>query len=107
MWAIEHLDSSDINHNVNQLLLNIVRDADPYLSYETLKWIDANTISMQQQLWEVFTEVSVLKKRDVMDKLLAYKIEGQVLLEATNYLPVSNNPIERLLIKKLINQNKP
>ncbi|MFC2126367.1 hypothetical protein ACFLU5_16365 [Bacteroidota bacterium] len=106
-WAIEHLDSSQIDDNTNLLLLNITRNADHYLGFEALKWINANTLVMQKQLWEVFKEVSFYKKRDIIDKLLEHKIKDQVLIEVINYLPKSNNPMESLLIKKLIDQNKP
>lgn len=106
-WAIEHLDSSHIDDNVNLLLLNIIYDADHYLSFEVLKLINANTVSMQKQLWEIFKKVSIYKKRDIIDKLLEFKIKDQLLIEVINYFPKSNSPMERLLIKKLIDHNKP
>ena len=106
-WAIKHLDSSQIDDNINLLLLNITQKADHYLGFEALKWINANTLPVQKQLWEVYKEGSIYKRRDIIDKLLEYKIKDQVLIEVINYLPKSDNPMGSLLVKKLIDHNKP
>ena len=105
-WAIQRLDNSSVDQEINSLLIDIVEQADQYISYEALTLIDASHATTQKRLWESFKLAPVHKKKDLVDKLLSVIIDKETLIEITNYREEVANPMERYLVSKLVNNNR-
>ena len=106
-WAVEKLEKVKIDQNIYPLLWNIIDKADQYLSFEILNLIEADSIQVQTQLWELFQKVSIYKKRDIIQTLEIQKVNDQILIDMLKYLSHTDDPMERLILKKLINKNHP
>ena len=82
-------------------LLQIILKNDQYLAYEILQMIDADP-DIQLQLWDVYQQVNISKKRDILQKLAENESSEELLLQVCLYLShLQHYPEARLLVKFL------
>ncbi len=105
-WAIENADASDIDATTQSLIMNIILLGDQYLAYEALELVDVSAVPVQRQLWELFKGVTIAKKRDILNRLLSQKIVEEILVDAKRYYDQSDDPMEKLLVKKLMSHGE-
>lgn len=83
-------------------LLCILIKNDQYLAYDILQIINIADPDMQLKLWDVYQQVEIYKKRDIIHKLGEKESSDKLLLQISLYLSrLQHYPEARLLVKFL------
>ncbi len=99
-WALAALDTQKFNNQEYfEPLSEIVLNADQFVAYDALKLMDLSDHQLQKDLWEIYKEVDMSKKRDIINKISSVSLDISLLQEMITYLTqLESYPEARLLI---------
>ncbi|NND05645.1 MAG: hypothetical protein HKN87_04635 [Saprospiraceae bacterium] len=105
-WAVELLQDATVEDNLYPYLWTIMRKGDQYLCYETLHLIEVRNTVVLRDLWQLFQDVAIEKKRDIIGKMEEGPVDDLMLIQMLEYLRKADDPMEQLILKKYLRNKK-